>query len=138
MLFTSNPDFQLVWDPGDASAKALKLVLYLQCKDGKRMGTKQSCFCSRQCGGDWHHEAMPSLVSWVVVRWVRTWKPSLAYQYKLQNEKREKHMDNLFDIQRLLHLLAVSWYIRVALLYKVERYKRNTSVEQLGCLTIQI
>ncbi|KAM1125153.1 hypothetical protein ACFX14_040528 [Malus domestica] len=35
VLFTSNLDFQLVWDPGDASAKAVKLMLYLQCKDGK-------------------------------------------------------------------------------------------------------
>ena len=88
------------------------LMLYLQCKDGKRMGTKRSCFCSRQCGGDWHHEAMPSLVSWLVVRWVRTWEPPHESQYKLHNDKGKKHMNNPFDIQRLFQKLVVSWYIR--------------------------
>ncbi|TQE07668.1 hypothetical protein C1H46_006739 [Malus baccata] len=104
VLFSSNLDFRSVWDPGDPLAQAVKLMLYLQCKEGKRMGKKQSCFCSRQCGGDWHHAAMPSLVSWVVVRRVGTWKPPHAYQYNLHNDKREKHKDNLFEVQRLLHL----------------------------------
>ncbi|KAM1615181.1 hypothetical protein ACFX1X_024592 [Malus domestica] len=80
VLFTSN--FRPLWDPIYALAQAVKLMLYLQYKEGMRMGNKQSCFCSRQCGGDWHHAAMPSLVSWVVVRWVRTWEPPHAYQYK--------------------------------------------------------
>ncbi|TQD90475.1 hypothetical protein C1H46_023913 [Malus baccata] len=81
-------------------------MLYLQCKEGKRMGKKQSCFFSRQFGGDWHHAAMPSLVSWVVVRRVGTWKPPHAFQYNLHNDKREKHKDNLFEVQRLLHLIT--------------------------------
>ncbi|KAM2918872.1 hypothetical protein COP2_040909 [Malus domestica] len=136
VLFTSN--FRLIWDPRDALAQAVKLMLYLQYNEGMCMGNKQSCFCSRQCGGDWHPAAMPSLVSWVVVRWVRTWEPPQAYQYKFQNDKREKHMDNLFHVQRFLHLLAESRNIRGALLYEVERYKKKALVEQLGCLAIQI
>ncbi|KAM1205485.1 hypothetical protein ACFX2I_006296 [Malus domestica] len=72
VLFPSNLNFQPVWDPRDALVQDVKLMLYLPCKEGKRMGKKQSCFCSRQYGGDWHHATMPSLVSWVVVRRVGT------------------------------------------------------------------
>ncbi|KAM1198459.1 hypothetical protein ACFX2G_010010 [Malus domestica] len=81
--FTSNLDFRPVWDPGDLLAQAVKLMLYLQCKEGK-------------------------------------------------------HMDNLFNVQRLLHLLAVSRNIRGALLYEIEQYKKKALVEQLGCLAIQL
>ncbi|KAM1262813.1 hypothetical protein ACFX2G_028507 [Malus domestica] len=107
VLFPTNLDFRSVWDPGDPLAQIVKLMLYLQCKEGKRMGKKQSCFCSRHCGGDWHHTAMPSLVFWVVVRRVGTWEPPHANQYNLQNVTREKHKDNLFEVQRLLHLTTL-------------------------------
>ncbi|KAB2597299.1 pyruvate kinase isozyme A [Pyrus ussuriensis x Pyrus communis] len=80
--FTSNLNFRLVWHPGNALAQAVKLMLYLQCKEGK-------------------------------------------------------HMDNLFNVQRLLHLLVVPSNIRRALLYEIERYKKKALVEQLGCLAIQ-
>ena len=47
-------------------------------------------------------------------------------------------MDDLFDVQQLLHLLAESRNIRGAMLYEIERYKKKALVEQLGCLAIQI
>ncbi|KAM1256166.1 hypothetical protein ACFX1Q_030320 [Malus domestica] len=44
MFFTSKFDFWLIWDPGDTSAKAVKLILYFQYKDGKRMGAFVNLF----------------------------------------------------------------------------------------------
>ncbi|KAM1041097.1 hypothetical protein ACFX2C_030305 [Malus domestica] len=38
LFFTSKFDFWPVCDPGDTSAKGVKLILYFQYKDGKRMG----------------------------------------------------------------------------------------------------
>ncbi|KAM1115630.1 hypothetical protein ACFX1X_006381 [Malus domestica] len=48
VLFPSNLDFRPVWDPRDALAQDVKLMLYLPCNEGKRMGKKQSCFYLRQ------------------------------------------------------------------------------------------
>ncbi|KAM1078434.1 hypothetical protein ACFX19_026108 [Malus domestica] len=64
------------------------------------------------------------------------WDPgyALAQAVKLMfyfQCKEGKHMDNLFDVQRLLYLLAVSRNIRRPLL-------AVSLVEQLGCLAIQL
>ncbi|KAM1563979.1 hypothetical protein ACFX13_039202 [Malus domestica] len=37
VLFNSNLNFRPVWDPRNALAQAVKLMLYLQCKEGKHM-----------------------------------------------------------------------------------------------------
>ncbi|KAB2634115.1 hypothetical protein D8674_039126 [Pyrus ussuriensis x Pyrus communis] len=44
LFFTRKFDFWPDWDSGDTSAKAVKLVLYFQYKDGKRMGVFWSEF----------------------------------------------------------------------------------------------
>ncbi|KAB2615460.1 inactive beta-amylase 4 [Pyrus ussuriensis x Pyrus communis] len=48
LLFTSKFDFWPVWDPGDTSAKAVKLILCFQYKDSKRMGAFVNLFFRRE------------------------------------------------------------------------------------------
>ena len=71
----------------------------------------------------------------------QVWDPRdvLAQDVKLMlffQCKEGKHMDNLFDVDKRLHLLAVSRHIKGPLLYEIERYKKKALVEQLGCLAI--
>ncbi|KAM2366604.1 hypothetical protein ACFX1X_005274 [Malus domestica] len=52
LFFTRNFDFWPVWDPGVTSAKAVKLILYFQYKDSKRMGAFVNLFWESSNGRD--------------------------------------------------------------------------------------
>ncbi|RXH80066.1 hypothetical protein DVH24_041213 [Malus domestica] len=52
LFFTRKFDFWLVWDPRDTSAKVVKLVLYFQYKDGKRIGVFVNLFWESSNGRD--------------------------------------------------------------------------------------
>ena len=48
LFFTSHFDFWPVWDPEDALANVVKLILYFQYKDGKRMGAFENLYFLRE------------------------------------------------------------------------------------------
>ncbi|XP_050154944.1 uncharacterized protein LOC126629075 isoform X1 [Malus sylvestris] len=48
LWFTRNLDFWPIWDPGDASEKAVKLIIYFQYMEVKRMGVFVNLFFRRE------------------------------------------------------------------------------------------